>query len=241
MKSGRARQQASGGGHGRAAVNGGTGRLDSPRTPASTSHTRPRDSAAGKSDRGDARRWAEIRPFAESLAGSKARQIIGKAGLRWSDLEDIRQQLLLYVVEHLADYDGRRGTPEAHVTMLITTAVAMLLRERRAWKRGNGRPSVSLDAVTNWERPADEYLSPANSGRRLGDDHCAEHDSMDLRIDMVEAVGMLPSQLRTLAHLLARGQTVASVARLADCSRRRVYDDVYALQCHLHRHELHDP
>jgi hypothetical protein len=170
MKSTRLRRQTSGGGHDRAGVNGTTGHLDWPRTPASASRTRPRGSAGGKSDRGGARRWAEIGPFAESLAGSKARQIIGKAGLRRSDLEDIRQQLLLYVVEHLADYDRRRGAPEAHVTMLIKTAVAMLLRERRARKRGGGRPSVSLEAVTNWERPADEYLSPANSGRRLGDE-----------------------------------------------------------------------
>lgn len=127
MKGTRTRQKRSGGGRGRTGVVGAMAYLDSPHTPGSVSHTRRPGPAAGKSDRGGARRWAEIRPFAESLVGAKARQIIGKAGLRRSDLEDIRQQLLLYVVEHLAEYDRRRGTPEAHVTMLITTAVAMLL------------------------------------------------------------------------------------------------------------------
>lgn len=79
----------------------------------------------------DARQWAAMRPFAESLASVKTRQLVGKAGLKVTDQDDIKQQLLLYMIQRLHAHDRSRGIPEAFISMLIKTAVALLLRERR--------------------------------------------------------------------------------------------------------------
>jgi hypothetical protein len=185
------------------------------------------------------RQWAEIRVFAESLAGEKARQIIGKAGLRRSDLEDVRQQLLLYVVSHLPRYDPRRGTPEAHVTMLIKTAVALLLRGRRLHKHGRGKPTASLDAGADGQRAFSD-LSRADHGRRLGRHPHDETDLIESRLDFAEAAGSLPTDLQILASLLLQGQTTSSVARLTDQSRRRVRARVEAIRAHLKRYGLHE-
>lgn len=155
-------------------------------------------------------------------------------------MEDVRQQLLLYLVGHVGDYDGRRGTPERHAAMLITTAVALLLRDRRLQKHGGGRPPASLDVVTNGQRPADEYLSPADYGRRLGREPRAERDAMEMRLDLADAVGSLPAALQALASLLLQGQTVASAARLAGRSRGQVHRDVEAIRAHLKRYGLHE-
>lgn len=179
----------------------------------------------------DARQWAEIRPFAESLVGVKARQIIGKAGLRWSDLQDIRQELMLYLVGRLGDYDQRRGPAEAHATMLVTTAVAMLLRRRRVQARG--RSPVSLDAMSDQERLIDWHLSPADHGRRLGLRPRAEQDLAEIRMDLADAMASLPEDLRALSCLLVQGQTEASVARLSGRSRRQVHKEVEAIRSHL--------
>lgn len=178
--------------------------------------------------------------FAESFAGEKARQIIGKAGLRRSDLEDVRQQLLLYVVSHLPGYDPRRGTPEAHVTMLLTTAVAMLLRERRAQKRGGGRSPAPLDELTHNERPDGECLSTTDAGRRLGCESGDVLETADLRFDLGDAVASVPLRLRSVVYLLACGETVASIARLPGRSRRRVYNDIHAVEAHLRSCGLED-
>jgi len=184
--------------------------------------------------------WAEIRLFAESLACIKASQIVGKAGLRPSDVEDNRQQLLLYVISHLGDYDRRKGTQEAYATMLIMTAVALLLRDRRSGKHGRGKPSASLDALTNGHSPDAEYLSRDAGGRRLGLRRHDEQDATELRLDLADAVGSLPANLEALARLLGGGHTEASVGRLTGRSRRQVRHDVEAIRAHFKCFELQD-
>lgn len=185
----------------------------------------------------DPRQWAEIRLFAESLVGVKARQIIGKAGLRWSDLQDIRQDLLLYLVGRLSEYDRRRGPVEAHATMLITTAVAMLLRRRRAQARG--KPPVSLDGTSDQERMTAWHLSPTDRDRRLGVRPRATQDFAEIRMDLADAMASLPADLRALSCLLVQGETEASVARLSGRSRRQVHKEVEAIRAHLEGCGLH--
>lgn len=176
------------------------------------------------------RLWEEIRALAVWLAGRKARQIMGKAGLRPSDIEDVRQHLLMYVVEHLGAYDSRRGPPEVYVAMLITTAVAMLLRHRRTMKHGGGRPPESLEVIDGSHDPDVEPISTRVGGRRLGRELCDPEDSVDTRMDLAEAMASLPLDLRALACLLVQGQTEASVARLYGRSRRQVHYDVEAIR-----------
>lgn len=177
--------------------------------------------------------WQEVCEFAEWLAGIKASQIIGKAGLRRSDFEDVRQSLLLYVIEHLGEYDPRRGLPQAFASMLITTAVAMLLRRRRQMKRGGGRPPMSLDAIAGSHNPGPVQFSSDARSRRLGLLPRDDQDATDERLDLAAAVSSLRGDLRALASLFAQGHTVASIARLSGRSRRHVYRDVDALRSHL--------
>lgn len=178
----------------------------------------------------ESRLWDQTREFAEWFAGFKAKQIIGKAGLLRSDFEDVRQHLLTYVVEHLAEYDPRRGLPEAFASMLITTAVAMLLRRRRQKRYHGGKPPESFDSNAGSHDPDVEPLSSEARGRRLGLQPCDPQDAVDTRMDLADAMASLPLDLRALACLLVQGQTEASVARLSGRSRRQVHYEVEAIR-----------
>jgi hypothetical protein len=189
----------------------------------------------------DARQWAAVRPFAESLASIKARQLVGKAGLKATDQDDIKQQLMLYVIERLHAHDRSRGIPEAFISMLMTTAVALLLRERRSIKRGGRKLTLSLDASTSDDQPLNDHITPATSWRRLGVVRPEERQVIDVRVDIADAIQAVPEHLLPLVDELAKGGTVAAVARKTGRSRRRVFRDLDALRVHLEPFGLHEP
>jgi len=189
----------------------------------------------------DARQWAAVRPIAESLASIKASQLVGKAGLKVTDQDDIKQRLLLYVIEHLHAHDQSRGIPAAFVAMLITTAVAMLLRERRSIKRGGRKLTLSLDAITKDDRTLNDHITLATSWRRLGVVRPDERQMIDVRVDIAGAIQAVPEHLLPLVDQLAKGETIAAVARKTGRSRRRVFRDLDALRAHLEPFGLHEP
>lgn len=189
----------------------------------------------------DAQQWAAVRPFAESLASIKARQLVGKAGLKATDQDDIKQQVLLYVIERLHAHDRSRGIPEAFVSMLISTAVALLLRERRSIKRGGRKVTLSLDAITTADRLLNDHLTRATSWRKLGVVRPEERQVIDMRVDIADAIQAVPEHLLPLVDELAKGETVAAVARKTGRSCRRVFRDLDALRAHLEPFELHEP
>jgi hypothetical protein len=125
--------------------------------------------------------------------------------------------------------------------MLITTAVALLLRERRSMKRGGRKLTLSLDAITKDDRPLNDHLTPASSWRRLGVVRPEERQVIDVRVDIADAIQAVPEHLLPLVDQLAKGETLASVARKTGRSRRRIYTDLRALRSHLEPYGLHEP
>lgn len=180
-------------------------------------------------------RWAQVRPFAESLVAVKARQILGQAGFRQADLDDIRQDLLLRVLGQLDRHDPARGSLEALVTIVVDSAVKMMLRERDALKRGGGRTPDSLDAASDDERPAVSRLSLVDHARRLGICSTPDQETVDTHLDVREAMSSLPPELLETASLLLQGESEASIARITGAGRRAVKHDVEAIRAHLAR------
>lgn len=134
----------------------------------------------------------------------------------------------MYVIERLGEYDPRRGLPQAFVAMLITTAVAMLLRHRRQKRCRGGRPPASLDWIAGNHDPDAEPISSAARGRRLGLLSRDAQDATHERLDLAAALSSLQGNLQALASLFSQGHTVTSIARLSGRSRRAVYRDVDA-------------
>ena len=123
--------------------------------------------------------------------------------------------------------------------MLITTAVALLLRDRRRQRHGGGKAPTSIDAPTDGLCLLAGDLSYTDNGRRLGVCARVERDAMEIRLDLADAVDSLPAHLQALARLLSQGETEASVKRLTGRSRRQVRHDVEAIRACLDGYELH--
>lgn len=167
--------------------------------------------------------WERAYPYAESIAGVKARQLIRKPGFNKSELPDLRQTLLMSVWVALPRYDPMRGSLEAYVAVAVTSTAAMLVRSRRRKKRGGGQALVSLDAEPGLADKARKILGgPADSSRAVG--------ASDVR----EVMATLPPHLAAVAVILA-DKSIAETARLTGRTPREVRGDRELIREHFRR------
>ncbi|MBN2583216.1 MAG: sigma-70 family RNA polymerase sigma factor [Planctomycetes bacterium] len=164
-------------------------------------------------------------PFTVNLIRIKARQLCRRSDFSRSDLDDLQQEMRLYLLEKAHLFDAVRGNLEAFVTRTVGTWVAMQLRYRNRTKRRESFKALSL------ERTPVEYEGGTTSlgavlleedGRRLSRTYpISDIERFELHEAMAHALQNLTSEDRAIiAHVAEHG--VASAAREFDVSRRQV-------------------
>ena len=73
--------------------------------------------------------------FALDMVNIKAAELVGKAGFTADDFEDIRQDMLLDLMERLAKYDPSKSNFKLFVTRVIDRKVQNMIRYREAAKQ----------------------------------------------------------------------------------------------------------
>lgn len=141
-----------------------------------------------------------IGPAVREILLRKARRLVGRAGLRRQDEEDVTQELTLRLLERLDRYDPARGTWPAFARCVIERLGNNLTRDRRAAKRDGGQHAPLPGEV------------PAPAGGDAG----------DLARDVAGVLAGLPDDLRRAAELVMIG-TVAEAARALGVSTSTVY------------------
>jgi DNA-directed RNA polymerase specialized sigma24 family protein len=147
-----------------------------------------------------------IDPTVAAIVRHKACRLVGRAGLRPQDREDIEQQLVLHILEQLEQFDPARGTWPAFVQRLVERFGKNLIRSLRAGKRDSG-PLAPLPE----EGPAGPENPPAPD------------------LDRAEALAQLPEDLRAVVELLVT-ESVKGAARELGVSRSTVHARVRELR-----------
>lgn len=80
-----------------------------------------------------------------SEAHRAARRLVNRIRLPWYQLEDIRQDLLVDLLERLPAFDARRGTLGAFAGKILTHKVARLANMIRRERIAFGATPISLD------------------------------------------------------------------------------------------------
>jgi len=163
-------------------------------------------------------------PCTVELIRIKARKICGLRGFPHRDLEDLEQDMSLYLFGKAHLFDPARGRLEAFVTCALKSWVGMRRRYLKRDKRRLDLDAISLER-TMIEADGDQVslrsvVGGADADRRLGIDRAAEAE----RIDLADAIGVLWKRLdrhqRTvLLHLAQRGGP--DVARILSTRFRR--------------------
>jgi RNA polymerase sigma factor (sigma-70 family) len=166
----------------------------------------------------DREAWRRIR--------QKAKRLVGKAGLRPADREDLEQELALRVWRGLQNFQPGAGRPGTFVAMVLDRAANSLLRLRSSSKRGGRHIHQPL---------APEYETSAESpdGAKAT---CfrwtagASHEAaFALTHDVDVVLGRLAPSLQRLAEEL-KHHSVAEAARRAGLSRSTIYARIAQLR-----------
>jgi DNA-directed RNA polymerase specialized sigma24 family protein len=144
----------------------------------------------------------------------KARQLVGMAGFRQADQEDIEQELTLRVWRSRAGFDPEMGSSAAFVTTVLSRAANSLLRLRNSRKRGPHHSHRSL--AVEPRHPAEEMATTACSGAS------SQQHAIDLAHDVTAVVAQLPAHLRTLAEGL-KHESISALARRDNVARSTIY------------------
>ena len=169
---------------------------------------------------------ATLGPQACRAIRRKARQLVGRAGFRPGDREDIEQELALRLWQGLRNFNPEAGSPGAFAATVLSRAAHSLLRRRNCRKRGKGHVHLSL--ATEYEDSegnvtgdqADLVLSSADRPHEV---------AFDLAHDVDVVLSQLPSHLRQLAEDL-KHESVSQIARRAGVSRSTIYTRIAELR-----------
>jgi len=149
-----------------------------------------------------------------------ARRLVRRLRLPHSDLADLRQELLLDLINRISAFDPERGSLGAFAGTVTAHKSVGIARKIRCDRRLFGAVPVSIDDP---ERSGirETISDDGGLGSLLGGSSDA-HASMDLATDVARAVSVLPGALRDLCALL-QSQTPTAACKASGLSRATFY------------------
>lgn len=162
--------------------------------------------------------------YAEKLIQIKARQLARRSDFRWSDDEDLAQDMRRHLLRRAHLFDAKRGSINTFVARVIDSWIASLLRERGRQKRAAARDGVSLEGSRAVSDGVTTTLRDALSAERVPGRTADTPDDAVIRQELIAAVArvvsVFPPLLREICSRLP-DQSDAAIKRELGLSRRQ--------------------
>jgi len=173
--------------------------------------------------------------YVQKLIRIKAKQLRRRPEFRGAEMEDIRQELALHILQKADLFDPARGAVTTFSARVVDTAIAMMCRDRKRLKRGVGVPVQSLeDTACVGEDGEDvtfaETVQETDLSRRSGSYLPDESARRLLAADISEALGHLAQHCQEIARLMMAGAREAAIAAELGVSRRQVRNAIAAIR-----------
>jgi RNA polymerase sigma-70 factor (ECF subfamily) len=175
----------------------------------------------------------ELSDYAIRHIRHRARQLTRTEGFAAQDIEDIRQDLIVDLLERLPKFDPAKATCNTFVARIIDRKVAKLIRDRNCEKRDPRREQCSLnECIDDGEGGSVERIQTIaadEADRRLGRQARSDQETAELVLDVEAVLKRLPDNLRRLCELLKTG-SIADAARAMGVPRTTLNDHVKKLR-----------
>jgi len=152
-------------------------------------------------------RFDPLDPAIRSLIFHEARRLLGQAGISKSDIDDLSQDFVVYLLLGTMLFDPELSAAPTFARVVLARAAAKLLRHRQAAKR-DVRRTVSLDQLL------ERWTAPVRSCEGAIPELTAPDPvvSTQLNMDIAETIKKLPARLRELAEALM-SNSISEIAR----------------------------
>ncbi len=175
----------------------------------------------------------EISDYAAVLIRCKARQLVGRAGFTWDDVEDLEQEMTLDLLSRLPKFDPEKAAHTTFVARIVERKISNLFRDRRREKRDYRREFGSLnDHIQDGEGETIERaytIDQDDVDIRMGHRHRSREEEAHLRLDVSLVMSGLPEDLREIAEVLMK-TTITEAAKSLGMPRSTLYGAVGRLR-----------
>jgi len=165
---------------------------------------------------------SELTDYALEVIHHQARQAVGKAGYTKNNLDDLKQDLILDLLERLPKFDPAKASYNTFVACVVSRKLSNLLRDRQTPMRDHRREVCSLNEEIDAHEESVPRLATISQDEldiRTGKYRQTAEERAFLQMDINATLANLPAYLRQAAEML-QTESVAQVARELGISRR---------------------
>ena len=162
-------------------------------------------------------------PADAMIIKNKARGILGHFGFRFSDLEDLEQDLATHVFQKTCLHNPNRGSRDAFVGAIAGNKLLNIVEARTAKKRDDRRN------IEYAEAPARALI-----------DGTLSQTQIDLQLEMQAMATSLPSEVREVFDLMLLGYGETDIQKLLHLSRQRARTLMRKVAQHIRESNLGD-
>jgi RNA polymerase sigma-70 factor, ECF subfamily len=170
--------------------------------------------------------------FEYGIVKRKVRQIIGRAGFKKQDREDLEHELLTRLLQSLKSFNPDVAHRKAFVTAVVERDVANILRDKQAEKRDHrriGSLHVSIEVTEDGPVELTDIIGNREHNSRRCCDPLDGEELAQLVFDLAGAMQLLPEDLRHLAEQL-KTKSKAQIARELGMPRTTLHERVRTLR-----------
>lgn len=177
--------------------------------------------------------------FTSRFIRAKVRQLIGRAGIRECEREDLIQDFVLDLIQRSESFDPSTATWQAFVVVVCENKCAAVLAHRKAAMRSRDREAGSLNHTGGKRADIGSTLADSQQEIRTGQRRRPHAEASELVQDVANVLDQLPPLLRDLCERLKHG-SISEVARELKTSPKTLYRRIAQLRQRFERADLRD-
>jgi len=166
--------------------------------------------------------------YAISLIRSKAKQLVGKAGLTEDDRPDLEQDLMIDLLERLEHFNPAKGKKSTFMTRIVERRISNIFESRFAQCRDWRKSDISLNNPVSESAEWIDLVSIDGFIKYHGQES-KEQLTADIGFDIEQVIKNLPVELQDLCEKLA-SSNMAEIAREMGIPRSTLYDKLTKLR-----------
>lgn len=152
--------------------------------------------------------------YAARFIRYKVMRLVGRAGIRPSDCEDLEQEIKLHLIKRFEKFDPRLAHWNTFVVAVVSRYILTLIVKRRRSHRREAMEFLSLDGLVNDDEEKLDH--PGVDGANGHTAHLAldTTEQLDVAIDVHETIDRLPHRSRELCERLMNDSTSEGARQL---------------------------
>jgi RNA polymerase sigma-70 factor, ECF subfamily len=156
--------------------------------------------------------------YAKRLIQFKSQQLVGRAGLSESDIEDLKQEMWADLLRRFSWFESDRAKAETFIDRVLSNCVAAILRHQcgasRNYRRNGQSLSSETEDIDGQTVELAQTLTEDVHDLRTGSVTRPALEQLELASDIQTVLGTMPAPLRELCQLLKTEQISVAASKL---------------------------